>query len=80
LLLNSCVTNEVAKTVTLSYVFEGSAHKAMVTVVLTNAIIQDYDHVAQDTGATVETVTLNYQKLEFTWTNGGITAAWDLTA
>jgi type VI secretion system secreted protein Hcp len=80
LLLTACINNENMTTVTISYVFEGASHTALVTVLLTNAMIQEYGHTAQDSGGTVETVTFNYQKVEFTWTDGGIAAAWDLTA
>ena len=80
LLLTACCNNENMKTVTLSYMFEGASHTTVVTIVMTNAMIQDYDHSAQDSGGTVETLTFNYQKVEFNWTNGGITAAWDLAS
>jgi len=80
LLLTACINNESMKTVTISYIFEGASHTALVTVLLTNAMIQEYEHTAQDSGGTAESLTFNYQKMEFTWTDGGITAAWDLTA
>lgn len=81
LLLNSCINNEVATAVLITYVFEGAAAvKAVATIALTNALLQDFHHTAQSDGSTVETLTLNYQKCEFTWIDGGLTSMWDLTA
>jgi type VI secretion system secreted protein Hcp len=80
LLLNACANNENMKSVLLSYMFEGASHTTVITIAMTNAMIQDYEHSAQDSGGTVETITFNYQKVEFNWTDGGITAAWDLAS
>ena len=79
LLLNACVNNENMTQSVISYVFEGALHRAVATTTLTNAMVQDFNHVAQDDGSSIETITFNYQKCEFTWVEGGITGAWDLT-
>jgi type VI secretion system secreted protein Hcp len=80
LLFNACVNNENLTTVVISYVFEGDQHAAIATTTLTNAFVQDINHEAQTDGSSMETVTFNYQKCEFTWVTGGITSVWDLTA
>jgi type VI secretion system Hcp family effector len=79
LLLSSCQNNENLTTVMITYVFEGALNKAVSTTKLTNATVQDFDHKAQSDGSSVETVTFSYQKCEFTWIDGGIATAWDLT-
>jgi type VI secretion system secreted protein Hcp len=76
LLHTSCVTNE-SLTVTISYVVEGQGHKAYATVALTNAMIRDFASTASFDGTAVETISFTYTKIEFTWTDGGITSTDD---
>jgi type VI secretion system secreted protein Hcp len=79
LLHTSAVTNE-SLTVTISYVVEGQGHKAYVTVALTNAMIRDFNIKSAYDGSNVETISFTYTKIEFTWTNGGITSVDDWTS
>ena len=76
LLHRSTVTNE-SLTVDISYVVEGQGHKAYATLNLTNAMIQDFQNEVSHTGAAVETISFTYTKVEFTWTEGGITSTDD---
>jgi type VI secretion system secreted protein Hcp len=73
-LLHTAVVNNEALTVTISYVVEGEGHKAYATIVLTNAMIQNFNIASTFTGSDVETVTFTYTKIEFTWAEGGITS------
>jgi type VI secretion system secreted protein Hcp len=73
LLHTSAVTNE-SLTVTISYVVEGQGHKAYATVALTNAMIRDFNIASSYDGTNVETISFTYTKIEFTWTDGGITS------
>jgi type VI secretion system secreted protein Hcp len=79
LLMTASFTNEVATSVLFNFVIEGEQHAKYLTVTLTNAIIQDFEEVVHDGGASVEKLTLNFQKCEFTWEEGGITASWDMS-
>ena len=79
LLMTASFTNEVATSVLFNFVIEGEQHAKYLTVTLTNAIIQDFEEVVHDGGASVEKLTLNFQKCEFTWVEGGITASWDMS-
>jgi type VI secretion system secreted protein Hcp len=78
LLMTASFTNEVATSVLFNFVIEGEQHKKYLTVTLTNAIIQDFDETVHDGGTSVEKLTLNFQKCEVTWVEGGITASWDM--
>lgn len=79
LLHTSAVTNE-SLTVTISYTVEGQGHKAYATVALTNAMIRDFNLASTATGTNVETISFTYTKIEFTWTDGGITSQDDWTS
>src|SRR5258708_33307714 len=74
LLHTAVVNNESLTTVKFSYTVEGQGHKAFATVVLTNAMIQNFNISSSDNGSTVETISFTYTKIEFTWTEGGITS------
>ena len=76
LLHRSTVTNE-SLTVDISYTVEGQGHKAYATLSLTNAMIRDFQNETSFTGAAVETISFTYTKVEFTWTEGGITSTDD---
>jgi type VI secretion system secreted protein Hcp len=80
LLMTACVTNETATTVTFKYVGEGASQKNFVQIMLTNAVIQDFNHIMFDDGSKGEKLILSYQKIEYTWVNGGIMAESDMTA
>ena len=80
LLHQSCTTNETLTTVLISYVIEGQGHKAYATINLTNALISDFNHDALFDGATVETISFTYTKIEFTWVAGGIVSVDDWMA
>jgi type VI secretion system secreted protein Hcp len=77
LLHRSAVTNESLTTVEISYVVEGQGHKSYATLTLTNAMIQDFQNEASFTGVAVESISLTYTKVEFTWKDGGITSTDD---
>jgi type VI secretion system secreted protein Hcp len=79
-LLHNAVVNNESLTVTLSYTVEGQGHKAFATVALTNAMIQNFNIAASDNGSNVETISFIYTKIEFTWTDGGITSTDDWMA
>ena len=79
LLMAVCVSNDIGTTVKFNYVYEGSKHTAYYTVQLINAMIENYEHKALDDGTAGETVSLSYQKIEWNWVDGGITALHDLT-
>ena len=76
LLHTSAVNNESLK-VTFSYTIEGQGHKAFATVELTNAMIRDFNVASSYTGSNVESISFTYTKIEFTWTEGGITSTDD---
>jgi type VI secretion system secreted protein Hcp len=76
LLHTSAVNNEALK-VTFSYTIEGQGHKAFATVELTNAMIRDFNVASSYTGSNVESISFTYTKIEFTWTEGGITSTDD---
>jgi type VI secretion system Hcp family effector len=82
LLINSCATNEVARTVTFAYTRTGIENKLAVflTVVLKNATVQDFNHVANADGSTLEKIALVFTTMDFTWTDGGIMASVDAIA
>jgi type VI secretion system secreted protein Hcp len=77
LLMQACATNEVATTVTFKYVIEGTSQKNFVQVELTNAIVQDFNHMMFDDGSRTERLRMSFQKIEYTWVDGGITAQTD---
>lgn len=79
LLHTSAVTNE-ALSVTISYVMEGQGHKAYATVALSNAMIRDFNIKSSFDGSNVETISFTYTKIEFTWSDGGITSVDDWTS
>jgi type VI secretion system secreted protein Hcp len=76
LLHRSTVTNELL-TVNISYVVEGQGHKSYATLNLTNAMIRDFQNDTSATGTGVETISFTYTKVEFNWTDGGITSTDD---
>jgi type VI secretion system secreted protein Hcp len=76
LLHRSAVTNE-SLTVNISYTIEGQGHKAYATLNLTNAMIRDFQNDTSATGTGTETISFTYTKVEFTWTEGGITSTDD---
>jgi type VI secretion system secreted protein Hcp len=76
LLHRSTVTNE-SLTVDISYTVEGQGHKSYATLSLTNAMIRDFQNDTSFTGTGVETISFTYTKVEFTWTDGGITSTDD---
>jgi type VI secretion system secreted protein Hcp len=76
LLHTSAVTNE-ALTVNISYIVEGQGHKSYATLNLTNAMIRDFQNDTSADGTGTETISFTYTKVEFTWTDGGITSADD---
>jgi type VI secretion system secreted protein Hcp len=76
LLHRSTVTNELL-TVNISYVVEGQGHKSYATLNLTNAMIRDFQNNTSATGTGVETISFTYTKVEFNWTDGGITSTDD---
>ncbi len=65
LLYMACVTNEVLD-VEISYTEEGAEHKALMTIVLTNAMLRDFNHLGGAKGSAVEKLSLTYTKFEFT--------------
>jgi len=65
LLYMACVTNEVLD-VEISYTEEGAEHKSLMTIVLTNAMIRDFNHLGGAKGSAVEKLSLTYTKFEFT--------------
>jgi type VI secretion system secreted protein Hcp len=73
-LLHTAVVNNEALTVTITYTIEGQGHKPFATVALTNAMIQNFNLTTTVTGSSVETISFTYSKIEFTWTDGGITS------
>ena len=73
LLMKAIFTNQTLPVVQLS--LNGSDGKAVATVRLTNAQISD--HLQQ--GST-ETVSFTYQKITWTWVDGGVTAEDDWEA
>jgi len=76
LLHRSTVTNE-SLTVDISYTVEGQGHKSYATLSLTNAMIRDFQNDTSFTGTGIETISFTYTKVEFTWTDGGITSTDD---
>jgi type VI secretion system secreted protein Hcp len=70
------VTNE-SLTVDISYTVEGQGHKSYATLSLTNAMVRDFQNEVTATGAAVETISFTYTKVEFTWTDGGISSTDD---
>jgi type VI secretion system secreted protein Hcp len=72
LFLNALVTNENLPSVTVSVLRNG---QAVATIKLTNASVSDY--VAN---GTTEHWSFTYQKIEWTWLDGGITAEDDWEA
>src|SRR6266545_4993 len=72
LLYNALVTNENLTSVVFSY-FRGGT--AFMTVKLTNASISDVKQVGK-----YEEIAFTYQKIEWTWVDGGITAMDDWEA
>jgi type VI secretion system secreted protein Hcp len=80
LLMTASVTNEVATSVLFNYVIEGEKHSKYLTVTLTNAMIQDFDDLVHDSGESVEKLVFNFQKCEYTWVDGGITAEYDMAS
>ena len=79
LLMNSAFTNEVLTSVAFTYTKDGATSGSVktVTVTLKNAVIQDYQEACDRGGEAVDTVTLSYQQIEWTWVNGGIVASND---
>lgn len=82
LLITTCATNEVARTVTVAFVGTGTnvSHAAFMTVQLKNATIQDFNLVTHEDGSTVEKITLVFTTVEVTWIKGGIVASVDAIA
>jgi type VI secretion system secreted protein Hcp len=76
LLHRSTVTNE-SLTVNISYVVEGQGHKSYATLNLTNAMIRDFQNDTSAGGTGIETISFTYTKVEFTWSDGGITSTDD---
>jgi type VI secretion system secreted protein Hcp len=66
LLFNALTTNENLTKVVLTYVRQGTA---VATVTLTNASVSHYDAHGQS-----ESWSFTYQKITWTWLDGGITA------
>jgi type VI secretion system secreted protein Hcp len=73
-LLHTAAVNNEALTITFTYVVEGEGHKPFVTIALTNAMIRDFNVASSYTGSNVESISFTYTKIEFTWTEGGITS------
>jgi type VI protein secretion system component Hcp len=63
--------------VLISYTIEGHGHGAYVTVALTNGMLSDFHHEGHADGTAIERVMFTYSKIEFTWTDGGITSTDD---
>ena len=82
LLMTSSCTNEVGKTVKISYTRTGVEGKVntFFTIELTNALVQDFKHHAAEDGSAIETLHLTFQKIEITWTDGGLTAITDVSS
>ncbi len=74
LLLNALVTNENLTSVLIGLLRNG---QTVETIKLTNASVSDY---VEQGGNTL--ISFTYQKIEWTWTDGGITAQddWETTA
>ncbi len=70
------VTNETLKTVTITFVGGSRGEKTAQKIVLTNATILS----VRKEGALDERITLDYQAIEVTWTNGGKTMSDDWEA
>jgi len=66
LLLNALVSNENLSAVTFTYLRDG---KPVATVKLTNASLASYDSHGES-----ETWSFTYQKITWTWLDGGVTA------
>jgi type VI secretion system secreted protein Hcp len=79
LLYQALITNEVLTSVVITYWRTGKDGKLdnFVTITLTNAMISEYHHLAGTDGNAVEKLSLTFTKFDFTWTDGGITAADD---
>jgi type VI secretion system secreted protein Hcp len=80
LFYNACTTNEVLKSVDISYFTAADDHKKIVTVNLTNAMVREYSHQGTSQATALERITLTYTKIEFTWVNGGVVAVDDWAA
>jgi len=82
LLMNSCSVNESATTVHFTYTRTGinGTVNTFLTVVLKNALIADFNHLALADGSSVEKLTLSFTSLDFTWTDGGVMASIDAIA
>jgi type VI secretion system secreted protein Hcp len=73
-LLHTSAVNNESLTIKFSYVVEGQGHKAYATIALTNAMIRDFNVASSSDGSNLESVSFTYTKIEFTWTEGGITS------
>ncbi|HLN61432.1 MAG TPA: type VI secretion system tube protein TssD [Symbiobacteriaceae bacterium] len=77
LLMQALVTNEVLKNVTLRFVDARGATAYSIT--LQNASVAGIQQQSQS-GEAVEEISFTYQKITWTWTDGGITAMDDWEA
>jgi type VI secretion system secreted protein Hcp len=73
-------TNENISELELTVFADKLAKTPLYTVKLTNANIASIDLVTPATGPSQTVVTLTYQKIEWTWVDGGITAMDDWEA
>jgi type VI secretion system secreted protein Hcp len=79
-LLHQATVTRESLTVDISYVIEGEGHKSHATLSLTNAMIKDFKNEVSFSGASTETISFTYTKIEFTWCEGGITSTDDWMA
>lgn len=79
LLMQSTFTNEVLKSVVFTYTKDGGTAGTVkvATITLSGAIIQEYQQSSGLAGEAVDTITLSYQKIEWTWVKGGIVGSND---
>jgi type VI secretion system secreted protein Hcp len=76
LLMNALVTNENLTSVVISFFKPGTTTVGTI-VKLTNASVADFSHSCMATYASCEIVAFTYQKIEWTWVDGGTTSSDD---
>ncbi len=79
LLMNALVTNENLTNVTISF-FKPGTSTVGTTVKLTNANVASFTHECTTSTTGCETIAFTYQKIEWTWVDGGISAVDDWEA
>ncbi len=79
LLMNALVTNENLTSVTIGFYKPGTSTVGT-TVKLTNASVASFSHACTTVTTGCEGISFTYQKIEWTWVDGGTTAEDDWEA